>query len=73
MSDNKKQVGKPDRDRIGVSQKYEVEDWLKKFGVTPDELKAAAKSVGPMAKDVEDYLKRINSYRGISSSEGASV
>ena len=34
MSDNKKQVGKPDRDRISVSEKYEVEDWSKKFGVT---------------------------------------
>jgi hypothetical protein len=58
MSDNKKQVGKPDRDRISVSEKYEVEDWSKKFGVTPDELKAAVKSVGPIAKDVEDYLKK---------------
>jgi hypothetical protein len=45
----------------------------KKFGVTSDEVKAAVKSVGPMAKDVEDYLKKNNSYRGISSSEGAPV
>ena len=58
MPDNKKNVGKPDRDRISLSEDYEVQDWSKKFKVTAEELKKAVKQVGPMAKDVEAYLKK---------------
>ena len=58
MPDSKKNIGKPDRDRISLSEDYEVRDWSKKFGVTADELKLAVKKVGPMAKDVDDYLKK---------------
>jgi hypothetical protein len=58
MSDNKKNVGKPDRDRISLSEEYEVQDWSKKLGVTHEELKQAVKKVGNIAKDVEAYLKK---------------
>ncbi len=58
MADNKSQTGKPDRDRINLSEGYEVQDWAKKYGVSTDELRAAVKAVGPMAKDVEAYLKK---------------
>jgi Protein of unknown function (DUF3606) len=57
MTDNKKNIGKPDRDRISLSEDYEVQDWSKKFGVSPEELKQAVKQVGSNAKDVEAYLK----------------
>jgi len=57
MSDDKKNIGKPDRDRINTSEDYEVQDWSKKFGVSPEELKKAVKQVGSNAKDVEAHLK----------------
>ena len=57
MADSKKNVGRPDRDRISLSEEYEVQDWSKKFGVTTEELKKAVKQVGSNAKDVEAYLK----------------
>lgn len=56
--DNKKNVGSPDRDRINVNEDYELRDWSEKFGVSKDELKAAVKAVGPIAKDVEAYFKK---------------
>lgn len=58
MSDDKSSVGKADRMRINVHEDYELHDWSKKFGVTPDELRAAVKAVGPMAADVEAHLTK---------------
>lgn len=57
MPDDKKNIGKPDRDLINTSEDYEVQDWSKKFGVTQEELKKAVKKVGSNAKDVQAYLK----------------
>jgi hypothetical protein len=57
MADDKSKVGKNDRDRINVNEDYELEDWSKKYGVSKEELRAAVKRVGPMAKDVEADLK----------------
>lgn len=57
MSDDKSKTGRPDRDRISLSEDYEVEEWSKKFKVTPEELRQAVKKVGSIAKDVEKYLK----------------
>lgn len=56
MADDKSKTGGQDRDRINVNEDYELRDWSKKFGVTPDELKEAVKKVGPMASDVEKEL-----------------
>lgn len=58
MADDKSKTGGPDRQRIDVNEGYELRDWSKKFGVTPDELKAAVKKVGVMADDVEKELKK---------------
>jgi hypothetical protein len=52
----KRKVGKQDRDRVNVNQPYELNDWSKKFGVTPQQLKDAEKKVGPMAKDIQKEL-----------------
>jgi len=57
MSDDKTKTGGQDRTRISLSEDYEVRDWAKKFGVTPDELKAAVKVVGNDAAAVEAHLK----------------
>lgn len=58
MADNKTKIGKPDRDRISLSEDYEVQGWSKKFGISPEELKKAVKQAGSNAKDVEAYLKK---------------
>ena len=63
MSDDKTKAGKQDRSRINTSEDYEVADWSRKFGVSTDTLKKAVKAVGPIAKDVEEQLKK-NQDRG---------
>lgn len=57
MSDDKTQTGKADRDRINLSEDYEVRDWSKKFDVSEDQLRKAVAKVGSMAADVEKELK----------------
>jgi hypothetical protein len=57
MADDKTRAGGQDRTRINVHEDYELKDWSKKYGVTPDELKAAVKAVGTQAKAVEAHLK----------------
>lgn len=56
MSDKTK-VGGQDRTRINVNEDYELRDWAKKFGVTPDALKQAVQAVGTGAAAVEAHLK----------------
>ena len=58
MADDKNNRGPADRDRINVHEDYELRYWSGKFGCTHDELKAAVKNVGVMARDVEAELKR---------------
>lgn len=60
MSDNKKKTGEPDRSMINTSEKYEMQYWKEKFGVSPQQLTGAVRSVGNDAKDVEKYLKDKN-------------
>jgi len=60
MADNKDQVGSPDRDRISLSEDYEVLYWSKKFGVTSNQLKKVVRQVGDNPQAVEDYLKAGN-------------
>jgi hypothetical protein len=57
MSDDLKKRGGRDRHRIDVNQDYELRDWSKKFGVTPDELKKAVAAAGTNAEAVEKHLK----------------
>lgn len=57
MADDKSKSGGQDRARINVHEDYELRDWSKKFGITPDQLKAAVAAVGTMATDVEQHLK----------------
>ena len=56
MSDDKKNTGSPDRDRINVNEDYERQYWTKALGVSADELRAAVKAVGPTAAAVRKHL-----------------
>jgi hypothetical protein len=57
MADNLQNRGGQDRKRIDVNQDHELRDWSRKFGVSPDELKAAVRAVGNEAAKVEAHLK----------------
>ncbi len=56
MSDDKKNTGSPDRDRINVNEDYELQYWTKALGVSSDQLRAAVKAVGPTAAAVRKHL-----------------
>ena len=56
MSDDKKNTGSPDRDRINVNEDYELQYWTKALGVSADEPRAAVKAVGPTAAAVRKHL-----------------
>ena len=56
MSDDPTQTGNPDRQRIRLSQDYEVRDWAAKFGVSEETLREAVGRVGPQANDVARAL-----------------
>jgi len=57
MADDKSKRGPQDRSRINTGEDYEVRYWSEKFGVSPDQLKAAVKKVGDSAEAVEKELK----------------
>jgi Protein of unknown function (DUF3606) len=56
MADDKSKTGKADRDRINVDEPYELNHWAEKLGVTPERLRQAVKTSGPMVKDVAALL-----------------
>jgi hypothetical protein len=58
MSDNKGNVGSPDRDRINMSEDYEVQDWTKSLGVSKERLQEAVNAVGNSADAVRAYLNK---------------
>jgi hypothetical protein len=58
MSDDKTKVAPQDRSRININEKYEVEYWTQRFGVTVERLRASVAKVGTSVKDVEADLKR---------------
>ncbi|WP_280154856.1 DUF3606 domain-containing protein [Piscinibacter sp. XHJ-5] len=57
MPDNLKNRGGSDRTRIDVNEDYELRDWSKKFGVSPEQVKEAVQAVGDQADRVEQFLK----------------
>lgn len=56
MSDDKSNTGVQDRIRINVNEDYELRDWSKKLGITPEELRAVVQEVGPLVSDVKAKL-----------------
>ncbi|HEY0332515.1 MAG TPA: DUF3606 domain-containing protein [Stenotrophomonas sp.] len=58
MSDDKRESGRPDRDRINVNEDYELRYWSKTLGVSEEKLRAAVEAVGPMAAAVREHLNK---------------
>ena len=56
MADDLHKRGSPDRDRINVNEEYELRDWSKSLGVSPEELKKAVAAVGDRAEAVRQHL-----------------
>jgi hypothetical protein len=63
MSDDKKKVGKPDRDRVSGNEPYEVGDLAKKHQMPAPLVKKVIEQVGPMRKDVEKKLEDMKKNR----------
>lgn len=57
MPDDTFRTGGQDRNRISLSEDYEVRDRAKKFNVRPEQLEAAVQAVGNDAAAVEANLK----------------
>jgi hypothetical protein len=62
MPDDKKKPGGQDRTRINVNEDYELRDWSKKVGVSPDELKQ-------MSARWDLQLRRLKASRSLASME----
>lgn len=56
MGDDLTNRGRQDDIRINVNQDWELRDWSKRLGVTPEQLKQAVRDVGPIARDVRRKL-----------------
>ena len=56
MSDNKSKTGSPDRDRINLSEDYEVQYWTKELGISEKELRDVIQAVGDTSKAVREHL-----------------
>jgi hypothetical protein len=59
MSDDKKKTGKPDRNRVSSTERYEVDRLVKKFDLPEPLVKKVIVQEGPMRKDVEKYLEKM--------------
>ena len=57
MSDNPAKTGL-DRQLVSLEEDYEVRDWMKSFGCTEEELRAAVKAVGNSADKVREHLAK---------------
>jgi hypothetical protein len=58
MADNKTDTGSPDRDRISLSEDYEIRDWTESLGVSEERLREAVSAVGNSAGAVRAYLNK---------------
>ncbi len=45
-----------DSDRIDLSERHQVEYWMKRWGVTRDQLTATHRKVGHLVKDIASEL-----------------
>jgi Protein of unknown function (DUF3606) len=57
MPENIMADGEPDRGRISLRQRDELEYWTKRFGVSREHLEEALHVVGNRVEDVEQYLR----------------
>ena len=62
MPDDKTKRGPQDRAKINVQEKYEMDYWSKKFGVTRDQLRNAVEKVGSSAAAVEREQSNVTTF-----------
>lgn len=58
MSDDLNQKGPADRNRINVSEPWEVRYWTRELNCTEQQLREAVRAVGVMVVDVRRYLSQ---------------
>lgn len=63
MAGLKDKRGFIDKDRLDLSERKAVEFWMKRWGVTQDQLTAAHRKVGRMTKDIAAELGKKRSAR----------
>jgi Protein of unknown function (DUF3606) len=56
MTDDRSLRGPQDRQRINMSEDYEVAYWSKKWGISREQLAEAVRKVGPMSASVAKLL-----------------
>lgn len=56
MADDLTRRRPEDPTKINVHEKWEVEYWCKKWGITPEQLKKAVDTVGVQTKKVAEHL-----------------
>ena len=56
MAGLKDKRGFIDKDRLDLSERQAVEYWMKRWGVTKDQITAAHRTVGRMTKDIAAEL-----------------
>lgn len=59
MSDNKKKVGRPDRERVSSEERYEVAHLARKFELPPPLVRKVIEQEGPMRRNIEKYLEKM--------------
>jgi hypothetical protein len=57
MDDNLQNRGNPDRTRINLSERWEVDYWIQELDVTEEDLRKAVEAVGPSAEKVKEQLR----------------
>ncbi len=58
MTDDKTNIGSPDRDRVSLGEDYEIRNWTRSLGVSEAELREAVDAVGNSVDAVRAYLKK---------------
>jgi hypothetical protein len=58
MSDDKQKTGPQDRERINLSEDYEVRYWTEALGINEQKLREAVHTVGTSAAAVRDYVRK---------------
>ena len=61
MADTIDNEEKQDNIRININSKYERNYWTNSLCISDNKLKEAVKEVGPVVRDIKEYLERTNS------------
>jgi hypothetical protein len=58
MADDKKKIGKADRDKVAGGERYEIEYLARKLGVKPADVIKAIEKVGNSREKIEKELTK---------------